>query len=51
VLELVREGLSTREIGARMFISEVTVRRHVSAAVKKLKVPDRAAAIKLLEAA
>jgi DNA-binding NarL/FixJ family response regulator len=51
VLELVRDGLSTREIGARMFISEVTVRRHVSAAVRKLQVPDRAAAVRLLEAA
>jgi len=50
VLELVRDGLSTREIGARMFISDVTVRRHVSSAVRKLQVPDRAAAVRLLEA-
>ena len=49
VLELLREGLSTAEIGERLFIAPVTVRTHVSAILKKLHVPDREAAVKLLE--
>jgi DNA-binding NarL/FixJ family response regulator len=48
VLELLREGLSTAEIGERLFIAPVTVRTHVSAILKKLQVPDRETAIKLL---
>lgn len=48
VLELMAEGLRTSEIAARLSISEVTVRRHVSAAVTKLGVADRAAAIAVL---
>jgi DNA-binding NarL/FixJ family response regulator len=49
VLELLREGISTAEIGERLFIAPVTVRTHVSAILKKLHVPDREAAVKLLE--
>jgi len=49
VLELLREGLATAEIGQRLFIAPVTVRTHVSAILKKLHVPDREAAVKLLE--
>jgi DNA-binding NarL/FixJ family response regulator len=49
VLELLREGLSTAEIGERLFIAPVTVRTHVSAILKKLHVPDREAAVRLLE--
>ena len=49
VLELLRHGLSTAEIGERMFIAPVTVRTHVSAILQKLHVPDREAAVKLLE--
>ena len=49
ILGLLREGLSTKEIGTRLFITPVTVRTHISSVLKKLKVPDRAAAIKLLE--
>jgi DNA-binding NarL/FixJ family response regulator len=48
VLELLRQGLSTAEIGERLFIAPVTVRTHVSAVLKKLHVSDREAAIKLL---
>jgi DNA-binding NarL/FixJ family response regulator len=51
VLELMREGLSTRAIAGRLFVSEVTVRRHVSGVLRKLDVPDRAAAVRLVEAA
>jgi len=49
VLELLREGLSTAEIGSRLFIAPVTVRTQVSAILKKLHVPDREAAVQLLE--
>ena len=49
VLELMRQGCSTEEIGARLFISPVTVRTHVSAILRKLHVPTREAAIELLE--
>ena len=48
VLELMTEGLRTSEISARLSIAEVTVRRHVSSAVSKLGVADRAAAIAVL---
>jgi DNA-binding NarL/FixJ family response regulator len=48
VLELMTEGLRTSEIAERLAISEVTVRRHVSAAVSKLGVADRSAAIAVL---
>jgi DNA-binding NarL/FixJ family response regulator len=49
VLELLRDGLSTAEIAQRLFIAEVTVRTHVSSILKKLRVPDRQAAVQLLE--
>jgi DNA-binding NarL/FixJ family response regulator len=51
VLELVRDGLTTREAAARLFVSPVTVRRHLSAITSKLGVADRAAAVRLLEEA
>jgi DNA-binding NarL/FixJ family response regulator len=51
VLALMAEGLSTREIAERVGISEVTVRRHVSASVRKLGVTDRAAAVDAFRAA
>ena len=49
VLELMRNGASTEEIAARLFISPVTVRTHVSAILRKLHVRTREAAIELLE--
>jgi DNA-binding NarL/FixJ family response regulator len=45
VLELLHEGLSTAEAATRLTVSPVTVRRHVSAILAKLKVPDRHAAL------
>jgi DNA-binding NarL/FixJ family response regulator len=51
VLELMREGLSTRAIADRLMISEVTVRRHIGSVLKKLQVPTRADALRLLESA
>jgi two-component system, NarL family, nitrate/nitrite response regulator NarL len=47
VLELMASGLSTEEIAARMFVAAVTVRTHIRAILRKLRVPDREAAIRL----
>jgi two-component system, NarL family, nitrate/nitrite response regulator NarL len=49
VLDLLRDGLATREIADRLDISPVTVRRHVGTLLHKLGVPDRAAALGLFE--
>jgi two-component system nitrate/nitrite response regulator NarL len=51
VLELLRRGLSTADIAARLQISRVTVRRHLGLAVGKLNAKDRAAAVRALEEA
>jgi two-component system NarL family response regulator len=51
VLDLMCDGLTTREIAKRLLISEITVRRHISAVLKKLRVPSRRDAVKLLETA
>jgi len=48
VLEYMRRGEPTAKIAQHFRISDVTVRRHVSAIVRKLGVPDRRAAITLL---
>ncbi len=48
-LALLRQGLGTREIASRLFVEPVTVRTHVAAILRKLRVPDRAAAIQLLD--
>lgn len=47
ILDLMAEGLSTEEIAARLFVAQVTVRTHISTVLKKLRVPDRAAAVRL----
>lgn len=49
VFNLLRQGLDTQEIARRLFVSPVTVRTHVAAVLKKLKVPNREAALRLLE--
>ena len=49
VLDLLSAGLTTADIGRRLFVSPVTVRRHVSAILRKLDVPDRQAAVDLLQ--
>jgi DNA-binding NarL/FixJ family response regulator len=49
VLDLLLQGLSTLEISRRLFISPGTVRTHVAAVLRKLHVPDREAAIQLLQ--
>jgi DNA-binding NarL/FixJ family response regulator len=47
VLELLRKGLSTADIAERLFISRVTVKRHISSVMQKLDVRTRADAIRL----
>jgi NarL family two-component system response regulator LiaR len=41
VLALIAEGLSNREIAQRVFISEKTVKTHVSSILGKLNLDDR----------
>ncbi|HEY2938593.1 MAG TPA: response regulator transcription factor [Gaiellaceae bacterium] len=50
-LGLLREGLGTAQIAARLDISPVTVRRHLAIVLAKLGAADRAAALRLLEQA
>lgn len=49
VLELMRQGEPTRSIAERLFVTEGTIRTHVASILKKLKAPDRDAAIRLTE--
>ncbi len=44
ILQLLGRGLSNKEIGGQLFISEDTVKRHISNLFVKLKVNDRAQA-------
>ena len=45
VLDLVSAGMSNSQIAARLFLSQKTVRNHVSAVLTKLQAADRAEAI------
>jgi len=47
VLDLMSGGLSTEEIAKRLFVAQVTVRTHISAILKKLRAPDREAAVRI----
>ncbi len=49
ILDLLRQGYTTRDIASRFVVAPVTVRTHVSAMLRKLQVSDRAAAIRLLD--
>jgi DNA-binding NarL/FixJ family response regulator len=49
ILELLRAGNTTSATARRLGISQVTVRRHVSEAVRKLRVSNRKAALELLD--
>lgn len=51
VLHLLRDGLSTQDIAARLYVSAATVRSHVASILKKLRVSDRQSAIRLLDEA
>jgi DNA-binding CsgD family transcriptional regulator len=47
VLLLIAEGLSTRDIAARLFVSENTVKTHVSRVLAKLQATRRTQAVQL----
>jgi len=47
VLELLAEGVSTADLAKRLFLSQVTVRRHVSNILGKLGVSSREEAVRL----
>jgi two-component system NarL family response regulator len=49
VVELMRQGLTTAAMAARLFIAEATVRSHIAAIVHKLGVEDREGAVRLLD--
>jgi DNA-binding NarL/FixJ family response regulator len=51
VLDLLDGGHGTAAIAERLSISVVTVRRHVSEILRKLQVPDREAALRLVRRA
>jgi DNA-binding NarL/FixJ family response regulator len=46
-LELLAAGLTTREIAQQLYVTAITVRSHLSSAVRKLKVPDRETALRV----
>jgi two-component system nitrate/nitrite response regulator NarL len=48
VVDCLREGLSTRRVAKRLFISETTVRRHVGSILRKLDVSTREAAVRVV---
>ena len=48
ILSLLSEGLQNSAIAKRLFLSTKTVDHHVSAILKKLRVPSRAKAIALV---
>ena len=48
VLELMRQGHSTAEIAELLYVSATTVRTHVAAVLRKLRVPNREAAVLLM---
>lgn len=49
VMELLGQGLTTEAVAVRLFLSPTTVRVHVSAVLKKLRVKDRRSALRLLQ--
>jgi two-component system, NarL family, nitrate/nitrite response regulator NarL len=51
IMDCLLDGLPTRKIAKRLFITETTVRRHVSAITKKLGVESREAAVELVASA
>lgn len=48
VMEMLSQGHSTDEVASRLFVSPTTVRVHVSAVLRKLRVKDRESAFRLL---
>lgn len=50
ILDMLRQGVGTPKIADRLFVSQVTVRTHIAAILKKLHVRDRDSALRLFEA-
>jgi len=48
VLELLEQGLTTHEIGARLSLTTGAVRSHISGALRKIGATDRAGAVRFL---
>ena len=48
VAELLHEGLTTAEMGRRLFVAPATIRTHVASVLRKFGVPDRAALRELM---
>jgi two-component system, NarL family, nitrate/nitrite response regulator NarL len=48
VLDCLCEGLSSKAVAERLFITQTTVRRHVGSILSKLAVPNRQAAVDLV---
>lgn len=48
IMRMLGAGMSTLEIGARLSLSPITVRRHISTGVAKLGASDRRAAIRAM---
>jgi two-component system, NarL family, nitrate/nitrite response regulator NarL len=49
ILDLMRQGASTAEMAEKLTISRATVRSHVAGILRKLRVPDRDSALRLLD--
>jgi DNA-binding NarL/FixJ family response regulator len=49
VLDMLRENVPTAEMAKRLGLAEVTIRRHVSGILKKLRVQSRKEAVRLLD--
>jgi DNA-binding NarL/FixJ family response regulator len=49
VLDLLRHSSETADIAERLSLSQATVRSHVAAILRKLRAPDRGAAIRMFE--
>ena len=48
VMDMLSQGHSTEEVARRLFVSPTTVRVHVSAVLRKLRVKDRESAFRVL---
>ncbi len=48
ILSLLGEGLTTAQVAERLVVAAVTVRTHIASAVRKLRVADRDAAVRLV---
>jgi DNA-binding NarL/FixJ family response regulator len=48
ILELLAEGSGTAEMAERLFLSQVTIRRHISSILSKLGVSSREEAVRLV---